>query len=462
MKKFLAVILSLLMITAISGCTKSGGTPSKPDNPDDPINPIDPEKPDTETPFTVSLICEDEPFVPTNGMTAVWTATDGSGMSAPAEFDEKGIATAQSGLDGDYSVTLASLPDGYSYNPNIYTVNNERRHATIELYKILPTKGDGTDLYTHVMRFGQLGAYRITIEEQGQVIFCQYEPRGAGVFAIETIVDAAANDINPRMDIYIGTTQFKPSKPNYSLNDGGVSSVYTKNVKYEVGLSDDMHNNVYAFGLKCDSNIGYPVDIDILVTKNGEFESGPQEKFELVEPDESFYDKDGNPKTAPEGKGTFKYAYTLVGGRKILDGTKVTRGDDGFYYYTKDNGITVPLYAKIKSGNELVDFQTELVNLAFGGKNYIYIIRGYDALEKSLKGDLAENQALLERLKGSKTYYDCCNKDGAYPVNDQLKDFLKAYSVNGRFFFDGWGWAENMGYDSNDDDQWLYGCGYYD
>ena len=32
------------------------------------------------------------------------------------------------GLDGEYSVTLINLPDGYTYNPNIYSTSNDNRN----------------------------------------------------------------------------------------------------------------------------------------------------------------------------------------------------------------------------------------------------------------------------------------------------------------------------------------------
>ena len=45
------------------------------------------------------------------------------------------------GLDGEYSVTLINLPDGYTYNPNIYTATNDSRDVVIELLSITPTRG---------------------------------------------------------------------------------------------------------------------------------------------------------------------------------------------------------------------------------------------------------------------------------------------------------------------------------
>ncbi len=58
-------------------------------------------------------------------------------------------------------------------------------------------------------------------------------------------------------------------------------------------------------------------------------------------------------------------------------------------------------------------------------------------------------------------FADNTNKDGCYPVTEEIRLFLQNYAVAQRYFMDGRGWAESHGYKSSEEDQWLFNCGYY-
>ena len=70
-----------------------------------------------------------------------------------------------------------------------------------------------------------------------------------------------------------------------------------------------------------------------------------------------------------------------------------------------------------------------------------------------------------EELKGKTGYADFTNQDGVYGVTEELKDFLQKYSVAQLLFRDGNGHVEtnpDVKVYSNEDDQWLFACAYYE
>lgn len=456
MKKLLTIlvcaVLTLILSIGVTGC-KNGGEGKLPPNPDGDNpggeNPVDPSPgPDenTEGAFTATLIYEGETFVPQSEISALWTSDDGSSISK-AEFNSDGVATVN-GLDGDYSVTLSALPEGYTYNPNIYTVSNENRDVKIELYKILPTVGKGTDKYKNIITLSRLGAYRLTFTKADQQIFCQYKPSKNGVYTIESVMDVNANEVNPRIDIYMGTDAWKPEKPTRSIDGGGASSVYTKNFKYQVTISDSEKGAVYAFAVKFDSRVELPVYIDFIITRNGSFENQTT-SYELVVPQASL-------RKAPDYNRRLTYFGLDDTPNGVLDGNRVKIAEDGYYHLVDESGNVTDriLYAQITQPNKVVNFQEPLVAMKFNNKDYTFFIRGYGGLE-------AAKHPLRDAFKDEISYYDCVNKDGACAVTEELKEFLQEFCLKNMYFYDGMGWAENLGYNSTDKNMWLCFCGYY-
>ena len=61
-------------------------------------------------------------------------------------------------------------------------------------------------------------------------------------------------------------------------------------------------------------------------------------------------------------------------------------------------------------------------------------------------------------------YAELSNGDGLYPVTEELKRFLQAFSISQRYFADGNGWVETnetVKVDAKEEDQWLFACVYY-
>ena len=128
--------------------------------------------------------------------------------------------------------------------------------------------------------------------------------------------------------------------------------------------------------------------------------------------------------------------------------------------------ISVPLRTGIMDEKLItVEYRgNKVLTVSEGRENYKLFIESFDhANEMSIQvlGGGVECDEKLHHLLG---YYSVVNKDGAVPVTEELKDFLQKYAINQAMFMDGDGWAERAEnpYQSTEDDQWLFACGYYE
>lgn len=431
MKKVLLLILAALFTIVFAGC----GTFSPPiELPEEPIEgenpvtpPIEPGDDDRDI-YRVNLTCENQPFYPTEPMFALWTGEEGVHM---AQFNRLGIAQIAD-LDGEYRVTLSNLPKGYTYDINGYSVDNTKMDVTIELFKIVSERdlhSSYTDLY-HCVEVKSMGTYRTVITSASEWIYYEFSPTQQGRYSIESWVDVTANDINPKVMIYMGNSQMK-----YLLrtqDDGGTESTYTKNFRYEVSLRQDELGHVFTFAVGA-SKIGntYPVTLDFTIKREGEV-SGFGTLYSKVTPRHEFTD---DTKVKPSGEFTYIYKSN---GDILSDDNIFYNPDDDYYHLNSPDGAI--LYAKIGVDSEIIQTQSRkgfldpLISLKFMAKDY------YDFIDY---------------------YVFYSNEDGVHPVTPELKDFLFDYSVNQRFFNDGNGWAEIHGLNSSEEDQWLFNCGYY-
>lgn len=454
-----------------------------------------------------------------DGLQAYWTGEDGVHA---ATFDSTGIAKC-SGLDGDYQVTLSYLPDGFTYNPNIYSATNNNRDIIVTLYSLQqPVSGDGTGLYqsTGVYRLTSTGAYRATLSSADQVVFFEFRPSDAqtqqegGTYTVQSLVDVTANEINPILDVYTGTFAWKPSTPTYTTDGGGAESSYTKNFKWEINLSSDMLGNVYTFGVRADSitDAKFPVDIDFIIERDGAY-TGNSKNYPDAEISSVSYtvDEDGN-YSLPEGylscgsytgqnlsyevaedggyqvySGTgaylgyvpaaglvsdeYSFSYFAVNNGGIMDETLVQKNqEDGYYYmYNQKTGqYDLLLYAKLNQDSQVI--------VTDGGNGMLYELalsnlRCYSAA----KGEYVNYYSFVLVYTLYETYLATFNgtsvtigaAQGVVPVNEEIKLFLQDYAVGQRYFKDGDGYAEGVTaygdilYNSDEQSQWLFNCGVF-
>ena len=123
---------------------------------------------------------------------------------------------------------------------------------------------------------------------------------------------------------------------------------------------------------------------------------------------------------------------------------------DGYYReydpvkYADNDGWGPILFAKLNKDIEVMNygddgggghFANPNVRLRFDGKDYINFME---------------------------TYFKYCNKEGAHPVTKELKDFLQHYASTQSLFCDGESLAEtHYGLKANEEDMWLFACGYF-
>lgn len=481
MKKFLVILLSFILAIGVAGCAATedneGGNQGNeipPVTDPEPTPPVDKD----DTPFTVSLwdVEDDAEFKIYSGdkTTALWTSRD-DGSITEAAFNGNGVATAE-GLDGDYTVTLDNLPEGYAYNPNVCVATNDERAITVPVYPISKASGKGTGWYNDAFKLDE-GVYRFTLNSASQKVYCTYAPSATGEYVIETWADITANEINPRIDVHMAAHSVVQSDVMEQVNytDDAPSSVFTKNFRYRISAYSDVF--VCAFELMCDSRVGYPVDVDIRVARASDYDFGEDEEYELYIPTEEF---EYTPEYFDE---RFRYIYE-DDANNVLRGESVAFNSSDGYYHVVQGGVMTDkiLYAKIKgniiapNGGTFMNLQTastgddgssagpggdgaevtrdRVARMYINGWNYTFMIRGYAGL-------VASDYPGAANYRNRKSYVDYVNSDGVYAVTQELKEYLQLCCSTAYYFYDGYGVAEECGYNSSDPDQWLFACGYY-
>ena len=450
MKKIVIILIALLLtLSFAAGCTTykppivtnnpyedgegSNGGNSKPPKPDD-------DK-DEERVYTVTLYSEGRRFSPNVIFYAQWTSEDKTEIvSAP--FNALGVAETKN-LDGEYRVTLSGLPDEYTYDPNGIYVDNDNRDVNIELLPIIQTKNKGTDYYKDCIEVSKLGTYRHQFNARNEKAWFRYEPYAQGKYVIESWVDVYENEVNPVMVHYVGNSQFVHfDYPAGTYDDGGTSSTYTKNFKFMLELSSGMVGNVWIFQLYADCKGEYPVNVDFTIKLIGDYD-GSGDELETVMPAGPFLN------TKPSGKWTYNYADN----GRVLDSSRFALNEDGFYHlydeekYAENGGWGPVLFAKLNKDCEV--FKDPASTADSGGFSNVNVLT-------RLKYDGKDYTTFM------RIYLAYCNSDGAHPVTQELKDFLQLYASKMTLFADGEGKAETLyNLSANEEDMWLFACGYY-
>lgn len=478
MKKILIGIISILTVFIFfcAGCGSYMQNGSMSGDEDDMVvvHPKPGDDGQKEDKFTVELEKNSgkyiAPYTPGKTLKARWSSIDGSSIHE-ATFNEVGVAEI-GGLDGEYKVTLVDLPDDVTYDPQGYSADNNNKHIVINILPIINAKhstgsGLGTGTYGVVSANKTGYTYRAIIDSPWNgafdqysskfegIVFYSFTPGSTGVYSIESWVDITSNEVNPILEYYIGSYEYKAWDSR--IIDGGAASTYTKNFRAEIQLTADEVGNVWFFGIHAESKREtYPIKIDFTVKYEGAVvEDTIRPNFTEVESNGPY----GDPLERPSGVFKYNYKdtnYELRGSRFKLNKA------DGFYHlydedtYTDNNGFGPVLYVKITQQSEVMDVpfikpqddnNIVGVNLQFQFRdpfNYnVFVYKDYTNFIQK--------------------YAKYCNSDGVHPVNEELKQFLQDYAVKETLFRDGAGWAEigNVRLRSSYEDQWLFGCGYY-
>ena len=399
-----------------------------------------------EVEFTVSLIYNKRIFIPEEEITVIWM-DDYSQYTQ--KIDSEGYAKIK--LDGDFNVILSKTPEGYTYNPNIYTASNDSPTIEIEILKIAKvSKGRGTALYKE-FEISSDGVYRTEIKSNNNKVYYEYQPKAAGYYVIESLVSIHDDVVNPKVDIYVGT--FAAKYFSETLNSGGTykKGGYTKNFKWVVRLSQAELQNVYTFAVFAESKTGvYPVYVDFKISYEGEYYPEANVSKLMVAEEANFKTPDFSSdefvfKNSDHGTGSYYNAVT--NGTGILSAKDYKYNEETGYwhrYYSDTNTYGPILCAKITK--PCAYYEESLNNIeSHGNKNFTV-------------SNNTENYKQFIEI----SYAAACNSDGVCYVTMELKEFLQKFSVSQRLFFDGNGFVESTGVYAIEEDQWLFACGYYE
>lgn len=442
MKKFIALtaaaIASLMLLAGCGTYSKPPASTGDGTGSDDEKNP-----PKLECKFKVTLVYDGKQYIPENEVSAQWY--DGTGKTV-AKFNENGVAEAAE-LNGDYRVTLLGLDTAYTYNPNIYYATNDNPEVEIEVHRLSSVTGKGIAYKEYELK--TTGYYRATFTNAEQAkngLLFLYAPVREGKYSIESIVDITANEINPIANVYFGSRQFFKEDSFTVLDTGGVSASYTKNFKYDVQLRKDEigqgigQGNVFRYLIRFNSrisNVSYPFNIDFYVSYQGKADENKDDSVTVSVKEDFDARKEQIPDWNQTGK-KWRYADT---NKYLLGSAYKFNEEDGLWHVWDGENFGEVLWAKINKDSILI--QTDSGSGFMDGLVSTKYLNGY-------------NYDLFVAA-----YADNTNKDGCYPVTEEIRLFLQNYAVAQRYFMDGRGWAEAHGYKSSEEDQWLFNCGYY-
>lgn len=460
MKKFFSVVLSLLLVIVLAGCTHNSITGGGNQPPSGGT--------DTAKEFTVTVELDGEKFTQTSGMKAVWSNRGGVFQ---AEFGEDSVART-TGPDGDYKVTLENLPDGYAYNPNAHTATNRMNEISVEIFRLNDHGGqDGSNLYGKAISVRTDGAYRVELQGKkanskdnsmgyANVKYFEFIPQQQGKYIIESWVDTTFNVVNPYVDVYTGTIGARFF--NRTVDEGGVSDTYTKNFVFTVEIFPDQFSqngggqSTYVFGIHATQKTNtFPVTVDFRIFRYDE-NLRPGGDKEIVQPTHDF----------SEGftmdTGTWTWA---EGDSNLMDADDfMLNPEDGFYYcYTIDE------LGNIVWGSKLYVMISTSIPTVGGGKRPFVDYEGSTISFKAFALGYAPTNP-LQHLGGADysefvLAYAYAARNDRYPVTEEMKEVLQMFAISQRYFADGEGWYEDpdngIGVSAAEEDQWLFACGYY-
>lgn len=476
MKKFLIALLALIIAMFCVGCgtytpasnrpgsgdSSGGGTGVKPGGDDDKPGGND----DDELTFTVRMTYGGRPYVPTTIVYALWNGADGSAYRA--EFSRETGVAEQKGLDGVYTVSILNLPSGYTYNPNIYSADNGHTDTTVEIFRYnqIDNAGATRDLDPNKAQTVTVGElYRVELSSSSAHVW--FLMSGC---SLETWCDVVENSVTPRIVGYMANTMSGFVNPSgVQISGGGLSASYTKNIKFSSDEADYAAKSLNLFSISAVQQLGkYPVYVYFKIDKS-QVEGGtrpptPTYNYEARDAEETELLQLIQP------EGTFKYVWEdepdhlLVGDKyKLFEkGTTDKEGNEGDGYYHRYDA------------EEDIYYETIFVIISHCNANipedgdpprdvggFLYGLVSKDLVDRHTSGGVDYYGYDYTRM--IETYARYCNTEGAHPLTEELKQFMMGYALREKFFDDGNGWAETNEFqlNSNEEDQWLFNCGYY-
>lgn len=240
-KKYLFALPTLLLALALFSCG------NKTDDSDDTEKetPIEQEKPEPTVPTYKATVLYPNGSVVTDTKVQ-WCA--GTVCKTPVKVDSNGVAAIEmDDTDGGYYIHIqeGAMPEGYTYNPNIYTTDASNREITIQLLK-LETASSGDGKVDTPYQVGE-GAFNINVPSKAEYPFYVFTAPTAGTYVIESLaVDKLATTVIDAVLLTFTSSEFL-NKGREVIDAGGVG----KNFKHEVTLEA---NETLAFAISFNSS----------------------------------------------------------------------------------------------------------------------------------------------------------------------------------------------------------------
>lgn len=482
MKKLIP-LLSVILFTffCLFGCNL-GSYRDNPvsDNKNDAQNGNISDSEQSEERYTVTVYYNNAVFKTNDEITVVWQGEDGSVLK---KLNPDGTADAGV-LDGDYSIYLLGLPDKYSYNPNIYKATDSKRHVDIFLVSLRkPLRGDGgihaSSPNMAVYQGGgcfvinKQGAYRVQCKK-GQFYYFEYEPTDPGIYYIRSWANVYEDEVNPILQVWEGNVGFKWLGETIDGGGDSLKDGYTKNFRYVFKVPQSELRNTYTFGVSAESKTEqYPVTVEFEIICVKDYIAG----YEINNPPVQATEID-KIETTPETSANYIYADE---GTKLFNSKGYRYDEQGNVTatydrikYDEENGV-YRIYDEEKYSSTggygpylCCELQKEIpcystttlyeANFVGLGDNYLKLFIWDEELEDYIYIDYTD----FIRVD----YASKCNSAGVCYVTKELKEFLQLFAINHTLWTDGVnapaGSPEDNGYDANQDDLWLFACGYYD
>lgn len=443
MKKNILTIFSLVALIALSGCNK--GDESSSQNSNTSSNNSSEVIDYNDGKYRVQVLLPNGEKA-SSGLKVQWC--DDSTCKT-ADTNENGLATIEL-APNNYDVHVLNYPEQYTCELG-YVATSDNRMLTISLEDLkTPTSGDGTDYNPYVI--GE-GAYNVTIENEGDLVYFGFVPTKPGKYVIESLAENTTL-VNPNIGYYGNNNQYVPESPINDMIDD--DSGYDKNFSLGFNISIEEFVNTGEFDK--DGNLIYELD------ENGNYVSGGiyrfgisatgfkrAKTFPFIVKWTAEYVIERTPVTEVDVTSTLtKYAekpsdYVYVDAP--IDGTLTTvyNEEDGFYHVDSKDGYV--LTAKISEPCNYLDKAFSKVNEE----------------TQVNEGIVGERNIILDSGKKDysklvKEYEKYCNSDGVYGVTEELKVFLELYYEANKQ------WIESQLPSSAillDEAGWLFACGYY-
>ncbi len=235
------LIISLFAFATLLGLTSCGSetpTPSTTEVPTTeaptPTTTVEPTTTNNDN-YSVTVVYPNGTGV--KGCKIQWCTMDGN-CYMPRTTNEDGFASITLDESDYYVHIIGGMPEGYTYNPNIYTATNTNTNFEIKLIEInTATDGEGTKTSPYQLA---LGTYSQSFTATREMVYYAFTPTTSGNYTIESIVYTTSADgvIDPIL-YYYGTDS---SFAKYDTTDK--DSGYDKNFKISRNLEA---NTTYYF-----------------------------------------------------------------------------------------------------------------------------------------------------------------------------------------------------------------------